>query len=118
MKLDITKFPPAWCKDAIATPRGWAHPTTGEILVALKGIKAELWKSPYQDAEFAMIDEVVTEPVIDEFGMPLVTIDEKVETTAPVDEVVTEPATLSEQPATNESPEPKRRGRPRKDGTK
>ncbi len=111
MKLDITKFPPAWCKDAIATPRGWAHPTTGEILVALKGITAELWKSPYQDAEFAMIDEVVTQPVIAEQIPEIVTIDETVQEKTPIDEVVTSESDL------NESPAPRKRGRPRKDGT-
>ena len=25
--------PPSWCKDAIPTSKGWAHPRTGEVLV-------------------------------------------------------------------------------------
>lgn len=123
MKLDITKFPPAWCKDAVATPRGWAHPKTGELLIALKGMKAELWKNPYQDAELvmvddpstqevALIDEVVTQEVIQETIQETTPIDETVTETTPIDEVVTTESTI------NETPEPKKRGRPRKDAAK
>ena len=33
--------PPVWKSDAVATPAGWAHPTTGELLVAIRGLQAK-----------------------------------------------------------------------------
>jgi len=33
--------PPNWCKNAIATNRGWVDPKTGEVLVSVKGLKVE-----------------------------------------------------------------------------
>lgn len=47
----LTKAP-AWCKDAIPTAQGWKHPITGELLVAVRGIK--------------VIDENQSESVINE----------------------------------------------------
>lgn len=28
--------PPRWCKDAVPTPRGWADPKTGELLISTR----------------------------------------------------------------------------------
>lgn len=132
MKQDIFKFPPNWCKDAIATPRGWAHPVTGEILVAIKGIKAELWKNPYVEAEFSMVGDAVPNEAILDIQPLLVTIDENPtssptidegdQPTITIDEVKTEVVDLTEgddgAKPTNSVDEvaPKKRGRPRKDG--
>lgn len=33
--------PPKWAPNAIATPRGWVDPKTGELLVSVKGLKIE-----------------------------------------------------------------------------
>lgn len=32
---------PNWCKNAVATVRGWEDPKTGELLVAKKGLLVE-----------------------------------------------------------------------------
>jgi hypothetical protein len=34
--------PPNYCKDAVATNRGWEHPKTGELLVSVKGLLEKL----------------------------------------------------------------------------
>lgn len=51
---------PAWCEDAVPTPRGWENPVTGELYVS-SGFTQE------QIDEFHGVAEVITEvpePVI------------------------------------------------------
>lgn len=31
--------PPGWAPKAIATPQGWVDPITGELLMAIEGLK-------------------------------------------------------------------------------
>lgn len=33
----IKAAPPPWCKYAIASPEGWRDPSTGEILISVRG---------------------------------------------------------------------------------
>lgn len=32
------QMPPRWAKDAVASPQGWRHPRTNELLVARRGL--------------------------------------------------------------------------------
>jgi hypothetical protein len=32
------QMPPRWAKDAVASPQGWRHPRTKELLVARRGL--------------------------------------------------------------------------------
>jgi len=32
------QMPPKWAKDAVASPQGWRHPRTKELLVARRGL--------------------------------------------------------------------------------
>lgn len=38
MAHDRNKTAPAWAPDAVASPQGWRHPKTGELLVSYKGL--------------------------------------------------------------------------------
>ena len=40
MALDRNKTAPTWAPDAVASPQGWRHPKTGELLVSYKGLDA------------------------------------------------------------------------------
>lgn len=37
----MNQMPPKWASNAVPTVRGWAHPETGEILIARKGLILE-----------------------------------------------------------------------------
>lgn len=39
MSNNILTSPPHWCRYAIPSVRGWCDPKTGELLIAVKGIK-------------------------------------------------------------------------------
>ena len=41
MSNNILVSPPHWCKYAIPSVRGWCDPKTGELLIAVRGIKFE-----------------------------------------------------------------------------
>ncbi len=41
MSNNILFSPPHWCKYAIPSVRGWCDPKTGELLIAVRGIKFE-----------------------------------------------------------------------------
>lgn len=34
--MSLYDTPPKWAKNAVASPRGWRHPETGELLVSIK----------------------------------------------------------------------------------
>jgi len=119
MKLSITKFPPSWCNDAIAGPRGWYHPKTNELLISVKGIEVAHGTNPYEDAELVtteapMLDETIAnEPLIDEVVAPTVVIDEAEPVVVVIDETPEQaPEVIKEDEAPVEAP--KRRGRPPK----
>lgn len=38
MAHDRNKTAPSWAPDAVASPQGWRHPKTGELLVSYKGL--------------------------------------------------------------------------------
>jgi hypothetical protein len=41
MSNNLLVSPPHWCKYAIPSVRGWCDPKTGELLIAVRGIKFE-----------------------------------------------------------------------------
>lgn len=94
--------PPKWAPYAVATEQGWTNPKTGEILVALKGLKSRI----------EAVVEAAQPPVM------VLDIDNPVECTVEnaFIEIVTEP--VSEEPQLVEEIIEKRgRGRPRKNRT-
>lgn len=61
MKNDIRKSPPHWCKNAIPSAKGWCHPKTGELLIAVKGLAFDVVEH---------VKEVVVEKVTIEVDLP------------------------------------------------
>lgn len=34
MKIICNRMPPRWCRNAVPTPKGWADPKTGKLLIS------------------------------------------------------------------------------------
>jgi hypothetical protein len=67
--------PPNWCKNAIATNRGWVDPKTGEVLVSVKGLKVESIKEESKP----MLVEPVIEKIEESKPMLVEPVIEKIE---------------------------------------
>ncbi len=62
-------FPPKFCPNAVPTRKGWCHPTTGEVLVAVRGLAGATDAPAVSTA--ALIAQVkaevpVVEPVVEQ----------------------------------------------------
>jgi hypothetical protein len=66
---------PKWCKEAVPTLRGWAHPTTGELYVARRFTQEQI------DEFYGKVEEAVN----DMYGVDhdYVKVNEEVEYEAP-----------------------------------
>ncbi len=64
----IFEFPPKWCADAIASPEGWRHPRTGELLISMRGIRVPVKEEvkPEVQEQPNLLEVMPEEPVIDE----------------------------------------------------
>jgi NTP pyrophosphatase (non-canonical NTP hydrolase) len=51
------QMPPRWAKDAVASPQGWRHPRTKELLVARRGLVVD------EVVEVVEVVEKKSEPV-------------------------------------------------------
>ena len=59
--------PPSWCPEAVATSRGWCHPKTGELLVAIRGLEIKAAKVEAPVVEEKPVEAPVMEtPVVEE----------------------------------------------------
>lgn len=106
------KTAPKWCKDAIATVRGWEHPETGELLVSLKGLTVSETVTATKPVEPVVepIEEVSkgVEPVIES---PAEEVSPEPEVSTDV-EVEEKSETVEESPA-EEKPKAKAKRKPR-----
>jgi hypothetical protein len=53
MAHDRNKTAPSWAPDAVASPQGWRHPKTGELLVSYKGLDKVLGEAAPKKAKKA-----------------------------------------------------------------
>ena len=53
---------PKWCKDAVPTLRGWAHPVTGELFVSKRFTQEQI--DAFHGVE-EVVEEVQPEPVVE-----------------------------------------------------
>ena len=68
---NIVNYPPSWCPDAVPSDKGWRHPKTGELLVAVRGGVKPLEKKSEElltevPSTETIIPEEVEEAIIDE----------------------------------------------------
>lgn len=62
--MSLLKTKPRWAPTAIATDRGWVHPNTGEVFVAIGNLKTKLEAEQNiigKEPEVIIMDEVKTE---------------------------------------------------------
>jgi hypothetical protein len=83
--------PPSWAPNAIATPKGWVNPDTGEVLVTIGSLDRRTGaavirsahivnnKGTYQDGDTIRLRVQFSEPVL-VVGVPTISIDIGVDT--------------------------------------
>jgi len=63
MAHDRYKTAPTWAPDAVASPQGWRHPKTGELLVSYKGLDTIVEEPKKEKKATKKVAEVEVEEV-------------------------------------------------------